>query len=70
MANLRFGKGIRVKAAQAHVCLNLDVVQRIVLDFSIVYSWQQKNSTWNLNGGKLYLRGGPFNHSFSVILGR
>jgi hypothetical protein len=35
MANLRFGKGIRVKAAQAHVCGSLDVVQRIVEDFCI-----------------------------------
>jgi hypothetical protein len=39
MANLRFGKGIRVKAAEAHVCGNLDVVQRIVEDFC---NWRPK----------------------------
>jgi hypothetical protein len=34
MANLRFGKGIRVKAAQAHESGNLDA-KRIVEDFCI-----------------------------------
>ena len=32
----RFGKGICVKAAQAHKSGNLDVVQRIVEDFTIM----------------------------------
>jgi hypothetical protein len=57
-ANLRFGKGIRVKAAKTQKGEFRDVL-RVVRGNSINSKPQQlKSSTFNLTSGNIYLRGG------------